>query len=155
MEEYAEHNSEEIFRGFWEDDRYIKVKINPYEAFTEKMQWDKQLQVFKKFFLLAKWELSLSDNSLAEKVMLWILSSLLTDEKGNLSEDRYYCKGIAFIQQIDAGVCPPEIQRVIVPALMEAFPNLQFIISSSASEIGTGEGVASTIRMGAKLLTLE
>ncbi len=155
LEGNSGHDTEEMFQEFWENDKYVKLEVDTYGAFSQEIQrTEKQAQVFERFFSLTKWKSLLSEGSLEKKVVLWILSVLLEDENGELSEDRYYCRGIVLIKQIDAGVCSPEIQRGIVAALMKAFPNLQFIISSSASEIGTGVGAATAMQLGAKVLTI-
>lgn len=142
------------FQALWESEQYIKKKIDPYAALFKGYKWKKDwTDIWNHFLSCGKLKNELLD--LHETILLkGILSELLSDCEENLSIDRFYQHGLVYISQVDAGICSLKLQYRLIAVLIEAFPNLQFLISSSAEEIGKGWGATYAIKLGAQVLVL-
>lgn len=143
------------FRVLWESEQYIKKKIDPYTALSKGNAWKTDwIDMWNHFLSRGKLKDELMD--LRETILLkGILSELLSDYEGKLSADYFYNHGLIYISQIDAGICSLKLQHRLIAALIEAFPNLQFLISSSAEEIGKGGGAVCAMKLGAQVLVLD
>lgn len=143
------------FRVLCESEQYIKKIIDPYTTLSKGNGWKKDWNdMWNRFLSRGKLKDELID--LRESILLkGILLELLSDYKGNLSADYFYHHGLIFISQVDAGICSIKLQYHLIEALIKAFPNLQFLISSSAEKIGKGEGAFYAMKLGAQVLVLD
>lgn len=147
-------DAKERFRVLWESDSYIKRKLNPYETLFKNIEWNPSWEDMWKKFLSQNKLYDKMINPHEQRLIRGILSELLCYDGSEFSEQLYYQRGLIFISQIDAGICSLDLQCCLMSSLIETFPNLQFIVSTSAEVIGKGIGADTARELGTKILVI-
>jgi len=143
------------FQVLWQSNQYIKKKIDPYKALSKGYAWKKDWNDMWNRFL-SRGKLKEESMDLREIILLkGILLELFSNDEEKPSSDWFSVHGLVYISQIDAGICSIKLQQRLISALIEFFPNLQFLISTSAEEIGKGKGATYAMALGAKVLLMD